>query len=77
MRKINKKILIRAKGIDPQDLRTVAGNRALARILGVDDHTVAGWKRAGIIPAREIEGVPYPIYDIKKVVRALEAHNEQ
>ncbi len=78
-RAINKNILVKAKGLEKgQVLKTVATNRALAKVLGINEQTVCAWKKAGILPFRQMEGAPHiPIYNVKAVIKALETWNEQ
>ena len=70
---INKNIITRATSIGATCQRTVITDKALADCLHVCQHTVAKWRREGVIPFHTLG--KRPIYEIYKVVEALKSYN--
>jgi len=70
---INKGIVTRTISIAATCQRTVITDKALADCLQVCQHTVAKWRRDGVIPFHRLG--KRPIYEIYKVVEALENYN--
>jgi phage terminase Nu1 subunit (DNA packaging protein) len=80
MRAINKTILKRIQEIKNSgtQVRNIITDKALAAFLQVDQDTVGAWRKNGVIPYRTSENAPkYPIYKLKEVIAALEAHSEK
>ena len=69
-RTINRDILSRAYKLK-QDKRFIATDKALATVLGVNENTVATWRKSGVIPYGKITGLKAPVYNVRAVAKSL------